>query len=426
MKKWLIALAICMFLLYIPTSTIANTDCGCDQSQNIVQPSSHDPWISEADLASLQEQAIKEHWTFSVGKTSATERPFYELCGFVEPENWWVDASFDPSVPSTLLPAHFDWRELGGCTPIRDQGACGSCWAFGSIAPLECNILIKDHKEVDLSEQWLVSCNRENWGCNGGWWADDYFQWKTDLCNGTGAVLESEFPYQAFDLPCDGPYQRPYLIDSWHYIGMSPGLTQIEAIKQAIMTYGPVSVGCAVTQAFGAYDGGVFNIDDPHAQINHAVALVGWDDTQGTNGVWILRNSWGPKWGEEGYMRIEYGVCKVGYAACYVKYPLKTKVEVSSGVFGVTVGLRNMGNTATTDIKCAIILKGGIFNSVNETYQDTIHSLEPGTVFYERIPRIGFGPLSITVSVVPTNAGKTTKHAEGFLCGLLFIVARNQ
>ena len=426
MKKLFIALGFFILLLGMPFCSSADKGCGCDLPNEISPSSSIEPWISDADLVALQQQATAEHWTFSISKNPATDRPLSELCGLVEPENWWVDASFDPCVPTNLLPSHFDWRELGGCTPIKNQGGCGSCWAFGTIAALECNILIKDHKEVDLSEQWLVSCNREGWGCHGGWWAHDYFQWKTDRCNGTGAVLESDFPYQAVDLPCDGPYQRPYFIDSWHFIGLSPGVTQTEAIKQAIMSYGPVSVACAVTQAFGAYDGGVFNEDDPHAQINHAVALVGWDDTQGTNGVWILRNSWGPGWGEDGYMLIEYGVCKVGYAACYVKYPLKTKVDVTSGVFGVTIGLRNMGNTATTNIKCTITLNGGMFESINESYQDTIASLEPGAVVYERIPRLGFGPLSITVSVVPENAGKTTKHTEGFLCGLLFIVVRNQ
>ena len=195
------------------------------------------------------------------------------------------------------------------------------------------------------------------------------------------------------------PINDPYLIDSWHFVGFPQGVPPTDSIKQAIMTYGPVSVGCAVTQAFGAYNGGVFNENDPQAQINHAVALVGWDDSQGENGVWFLRNSWGPGWGEDGYMRIEYGVCKVGYAACYVNYPVKTKVEISSGLFGVTVGLRNVGNTVTTAIKCNISVKGGIFGAINTSMQDTIDSIEPGAVVYERIPCLGFGPLSIMVSV---------------------------
>jgi len=427
MKKTLLLLSFCVFLLCMPVGWSETSDCGCDQpSEEVTAPLSDGPWITETDILTLQHQAVDEGWTFTVGTNAVTGQPLSELCGLEEPENWWVDTSFDPCVPSTTLPERFDWRELGGCTPVKNQGGCGSCWAFGSVAPLECNILIQDHKEVDLSEQWLVSCNRNGWGCGGGWWAHDYFQWKTDVSNGTGAVLEKDFPYRALDLPCDGPYKHPYLIDSWHFIGFSQGVAPTDSIKQAILTYGPVSVACAVTQAFGAYTGGVFNEDDPQASINHAVALVGWDDTLGENGVWFLRNSWGPGWGEDGYMNIEYGVCKVGYAACYINYPVKTKVEITSGLFCVTVGLRNVGNTVTTGLKCTISVKGGTLGAINQSLVDTIDSLEPGAVVYERIPCLGFGPLSIQVTAEPENAGKTAKHAEGFLCGLLFIVTRNQ
>jgi hypothetical protein len=424
MKISLLLAGLCVVLLCMP---LGFADCGCNLPDDTsIALQSSDPWISDAAIVALQQQAIIEGWTFTVGKNPATQRPLSQLCGLAEPDNWQANASFDPCVPTGELPSHFDWRELGGCTPIKDQDGCGSCWAFGTMAPLECNILIQDHEEVDLSEQWLVSCNQNGWGCNGGWWAHDYLQWKMDRSNGTGAVLEKDFPYKAADLPCEGPYRHPYSIDSWRYIGFPQGVPSTDAIKQAIMTYGPVSVGCAVTQAFGAYTGGVFNEDDPHAGINHAVALVGWNDSEGTNGVWYLRNSWGPGWGEQGYMRIEYRVCKVGYAACYMKYPAKTKIEITGGVFGATVGIRNVGNTETTDIHWKILIKGGVTGAINISLEDTIASLEPGTVWYERVPRLGFGPLSITVTAAPKNTGKLAKHAEGFLCGLLVIIPRNQ
>jgi C1A family cysteine protease len=423
MKNVIIVLGICILFLAMP---VGLSDCGCTLPDDATPKQSTQPWLSDADIAALQEQAKLEGWTFTIGKNSATNRSFSQLCGLVEPKDWWVNASFDPCVPTRELPTRFDWRELDGCTPVKDQDGCGSCWAFGTVGPLECNILIKDHKEVDLSEQWLVSCNQNGWGCDGGWWAHDYHQWKTDRFNGTGAVLEEEFPYEAADLPCDGPYDHPYLIDSWHYIGFSQGIPSTDAIKQAIITYGPVSAAVAVTDAFGAYTGGVFNQDDPHAQINHAPVLVGWDDSQGTNGVWILRNSWGPGWGEGGYMRIEYGCCKVGYGACYIVYPAKTKIEISGGFLGVAVGFRNVGNTETTEVKWNITLQGGILGGINQSVADLIPAIQPGEVVYERFPRLGFGHVSIAVTAVPKNAGKMTMHADGFLCGLLLFVPQNQ
>lgn len=276
MKNVVIVLSICILLCGMP---LGLSDCGCNlpDDASASAPQSMAPLLTDANITALQQQGIQEGWTFTVAKNPATEQSLSQLCGLVVPENWWADASFDPCLPLTTLPSRFDWRELVGCTPIRNQGGCGSCWAFGTVAPLECNILIRDHKEVDLSEQWLVSCNTNGWGCNGGWFAHDFHQWKMDRFNGTGAVLEQDFPYTATNAPCAGPYEHPYRLDSWHFIGFSQGVPKTDAIKQAIMSYGPVSVSCAVTDAFAAYSGGVFNADDPHAP-----STMRWHSSAGT------------------------------------------------------------------------------------------------------------------------------------------------
>lgn len=220
------------------------------------------------------------------------------------------------------LPTYFDWREQNGCTPIKNQGGCGSCWAFSTVAPLECGILIKDGVEEDLSEQYLVSCNSDGWGCGGGWYAHNYHTWKPDPCGDVGPVLDEDFPYAAQDLPCDCPYphQLQYLIRLWDFVGETGGVPPVDAMKQAILDYGPISVACAVAGTFGSYSGGIFE-DCDHTGINHAVALVGWDDSQGPEGIWFMRNSWGPGWGEDGYMRMPYGCVRIGYDACWVDYP---------------------------------------------------------------------------------------------------------
>jgi hypothetical protein len=91
----------------------------------------------------------------------------------------------------------------------------------------------------------------------------------------------------------------------------------VDAIKNAIYNYGPVAAAVCVDRYFQAYTGGIFTDPVPCRQVNHAIVLVGWDDA---GGYWILRNSWGTSWGEQGYMRIAYGTSQVGYAANYVVY----------------------------------------------------------------------------------------------------------
>jgi C1A family cysteine protease len=224
--------------------------------------------LSSADIAALQKQGEIEGWTFTVGENPATSRSLDELCGLVVPENWWVGAKFNPCTPTRSLPDAFSWCDSGGCTPVKNQGYCGSCWAFGTVGALECNVKIKDGLTVDLSEQWLVSCNSDGWGCWGGWWAHNYHEWKTDPCGGTGAVLEADFPYVAYDAPCNCPYPHEYLIEDWAFIGNDYSIPSVNAIKQAILDYGPVSVALYANSAMQAYTGGIFNGCES-GEINH-------------------------------------------------------------------------------------------------------------------------------------------------------------
>lgn len=216
----------------------------------------------------------------------------------------------------TALPGSFDWCDHNGCTPVKNQGNCGSCWAFATVGPLESLIKINDNMTVDLSEQYLVSCNADGWGCDGGFWAHDYHQWKTP--NGeteAGAVLESNFPYASRDTACNPPHPKAYRIDSWQYV--CPDCTPTTAqLKQAIYEHGPLSVSVCVNDAFQNYNSGIFS-GPSCSDLNHGVVLVGWDDD---DGCWIMRNSWSSAWGENGYMRIKYGVSRIGAYAAYVDY----------------------------------------------------------------------------------------------------------
>jgi inhibitor of cysteine peptidase len=230
------------------------------------------------------------------------------------------EALAEPAAVDSIdaLPSSYNWCDLGDCTPVRDQGACGSCWAFGTVGPLEQAILIQDSESRDLSEQYLVSCNTDGWGCDGGWWAHDYHEWKippseTDF----GAVYEGDFEYTATDGSCEGPYTHHETIDGWAFIGTENSVPSTDAIKQAIVDHGPVAAAVCVNSEFQSYDSGLFNPRRPCNSINHAIVLTGWDDAMG---AWRLRNSWGPNWGEDGYMWIAYGKSYVGYSANYVVY----------------------------------------------------------------------------------------------------------
>lgn len=236
----------------------------------------------------------------------------------------------DRGLPALQLAGSFDWRNNNSqdyLPPIRNQGSCGSCWAFGTVAPLEAAIKIKQGFTVDLSEQYLVSCSfgeSYDYGCNGGWFAHQYHQWKIPPGEPlTGAVKEADFPYTGRDSVCTPPHAHPQKITNWAYVnpGNPYAIPPESAIKNAIAAYGPVAAAVCAGPAMTAYRGGVFAADESRTvcggSVNHAIVLVGWDDAENT---WIMRNSWGPSWGEGGYMRIKRNVSNIGYAANYVSY----------------------------------------------------------------------------------------------------------
>lgn len=254
-------------------------------------------------------------------------------------ENGWLAASPRRSSPPATgpdrglqfddnsalgLPTTFDWCAQAECPPIKDQGNCGSCWAFATTGVLEANLQIKDNVERDLSEQALLSCNRHNYSCDGGWWVFDYFI-------SPGSVYEADFPYAAFNIPegrgrtgalCRANLSFHEKIVSWGFVGGQRYIQpSVAALKQAIYTFGPISAAVCVGPAFNHYRNGIFRTDERYAcdpyYVNHAVVLTGWDDTQQ---IFFLRNSWGTGWGENGNMRIGYGVSNVGFNAAYAVY----------------------------------------------------------------------------------------------------------
>ena len=244
--------------------------------------------------------------TFTVGENDALNKPLENLCGLVEPPDWRQTGKFDGGYKGELgLPTSWDWRDQGVVTNVQNQGSCGSCWAFGTIGSYESCVAVAGGGLDDLSEEWLLDCNTLGYGCNGGWWG------YPDMYD--GVPLESCYPYVGSESTCNTSCPKYHPMADWYYVGNSSSVPSTTDLKNAMYEQGPLSVAVCVDSYFQAYTGGIFT-HTSSGQPNHAVILVGWDDS---GGYWIMKNSWGTGWGESGYMRIAWGANSIGYAASY-------------------------------------------------------------------------------------------------------------
>ena len=219
------------------------------------------------------------------------------------------------------LPDSVDWREKGAVTEVKDQDICGSCYAFSSAGALEGQIFRKTGKLINLSEQQIVDCDSLDDGCEGGTMSSVYEYIK----NAGGIESYEDYPYVSGknNLPNDKCYfkkDKVVAIDTG-YVELPPG--NEEKLKGALATVGPISVAITALKSLKQYKGGIYH--DPACDIknlNHGVLLVGYgtDKLTGTP-YWLIKNSWGHKWGENGYFRMprNIGSCNLG---SYSVYPL--------------------------------------------------------------------------------------------------------
>ena len=220
----------------------------------------------------------------------------------------------------TTPPDAFDWRSVNGhsyVSAVKDQGSCGSCWAFASTAALESKALISMNTpdvNLNLAEQLLVSCSGAG-SCNGGQvnGAANYLQ-------KTGEAAETAFPYTAKDATCgtaqSGWQNNAFKIDNWQYVhnkySSSPSKLTPELIKNALYNSGPLPATFNVYSDFFSYRSGVYSVTSTSFQGRHAVVIVGYDDAAG---ALIVKNSWGTGWGENGYFRVAYSQLDGGSSA---------------------------------------------------------------------------------------------------------------
>jgi KDEL-tailed cysteine endopeptidase len=216
-------------------------------------------------------------------------------------------------------PDAVDWREKGAVTTVKDQGSCGSCWAFSAIGSVEGINAIRTGEAVSLSEQELVDCDQEyNQGCNGGLmdYAFDFI-----IENG-GIDTEKDYPYKGYDGRCDTSKKNAHVVTIDGYEDVPEN--DEEALKRAVAGQ-PVSVAIeAGGRDFQLYSGGVFT-GQCGTDLDHGVLAVGYGSEKGLD-YWIVKNSWGDYWGENGYLRMQrnvkddnnqFGLCGINIEPSY-------------------------------------------------------------------------------------------------------------
>ncbi|MEI6613286.1 MAG: C1 family peptidase [Chrysiogenales bacterium] len=230
-------------------------------------------------------------------------------------------ADVAPRIPAqkpapTSLPAVLDWRNHNGnwVTSIKDQGSCGSCWAFATTAVLESMVKISKNlsENIDLSEQMLLSCSGAGNCIDGG-----YDSMAAEYIKDTGIPRESCYPYTANDAPCNpcsGWMLQVVKIKSWGWVNNS--ITGIEIALQN----GPVTTFMTVYSDFYYYSGGIYKVTAGATEEGgHLVTIIGYDHP---NGYWICKNSWGTDWGEEGFFRIQMGQADTGLQNLCINQPI--------------------------------------------------------------------------------------------------------
>ena len=229
--------------------------------------------------------------------------------------------NLDPYIVNGVeaAPDAYDWRNYNVVSAVKDQGSCGSCWAFAATGNLEGLYAIHKGNLRTFSEQMLVDCDTTDSGCNGGL-MEYTFEW---LKKNGGIMFDSDYPYKGIKSTCKSNKSKyaDMTILGWKKLGDSSSTWSCvdeDEVKEFLYETGPLAIALNA-DPLQTYSSGILDLTStkcPSSGINHAVLLVGYGVQNGIN-YWIIKNSWGKSWGESGYFRIRRGngTCGVN---CYV------------------------------------------------------------------------------------------------------------
>jgi len=309
------------------------------------------PLAVKNQLALIRKEIAAKNLKYQVGYTSVAEVPLEKITGFRPPsveEQKRIVENFKPRINETgnisgivtdvkiigEMPwpgnpyiygnpsqSKLDLRQAGFVTPVRDQGAWGSCWAFSAMAAYESSYKILTKKDINTSEEYVVNCSGA--GGWGGGWMSPVFEWMVN--NQKNVADESAVPYTGPPMACPpgSPEARYYAVE-WGLVDPSKPINSLPSVtlmKEAICKYGAISTTLSALENFKLYVGGVFY--SASDELNHAVVIIGWDDSIQ---CWLIKNSWGTGWGSEcgygterGYMWIKYNSSNIGHFSTWVR-----------------------------------------------------------------------------------------------------------
>jgi C1A family cysteine protease len=248
-----------------------------------------------------------EGGSFILGVNSFADLSFPEFSSFYLQREMMEESESDLRVfsedsllelfeSSEVLPSKVDWRKKDSVRGVKDQGKCGSCWAFAATGTIESAWHIKNSKKVTLSEQQLVDCSKPqgNKGCEGGLVSKAF---KYIMANG-GLTGEKNYPYKTKEKTCNTEKSQKIeaSIKNFKFVQSNNSTKLMKAVAK-----GPVAVQVDST-SWHLAKGGIIT-EKCGIKLNHAVVIVGYDQTHKTP-FWIIKNSWGKNWNEDGYIRV--------------------------------------------------------------------------------------------------------------------------